>query len=184
MFRDINLLLKRPSPFPVNENEHLTDMSIIKQSLLFTDTQASIGIFKIAQICNLNLHDYISSLQDLQLIIDALPAQQYYMVLNNFATNVTTIRQNQAILKKRGTQSKMITFIQKSAIINAYTPDLGLQRYQDDDEIKRSVEIKVLPLNWLIGTDESKIFEFLRENLEKMEGSLLIDAVFDAYWNR
>ena len=78
----------------------------------------------------------------------------------------------------------MITFIQKSAIINAYTPDLGLQRNQDDDEIKRSVEIKVLPLNWLSGTDESKIFEFLRENLEKMEGSLLIDAVFDAYWNR
>ena len=49
--------------------DHLTDLSIIKQFVLFSDTNASESAYKVAALSKLHIADYIDCLDDLKLII-------------------------------------------------------------------------------------------------------------------
>ena len=70
-------MLTRPTPLEVNGGmggyRHLTSMSIVKQCLLFKDMRASINVYKLGAAVSLPITDYISCIQDLQLVIDWLP---------------------------------------------------------------------------------------------------------------
>ena len=49
-------------------------MSIIKQSLLFYDREATVSIYKIAELLNIYLSDVIDCIEDLVIVIERLPA--------------------------------------------------------------------------------------------------------------
>ena len=71
-------------------------------------------------------------------------------------------------------------------MISKSTPQLGLKRVQTDEEIRQKVLVRVLPLNWIYmdaqtGTT-AELFKFLRQNLEKLNGTLLLDVIFEAFW--
>ena len=66
-------VLARPTPVRVVQSEYLTDLSMIRQSLLFSDRKATVTGYKIAMIAELKLNDYIACIADLQLILDRLP---------------------------------------------------------------------------------------------------------------
>ena len=88
-------------------------------------------------------------------------------------------------MPKHGNKSDFSTFIQDSAVISEYTPELGLHREQSDDEVKMSVQIRILPLQWIQAEKGSSadLFKFFRSNLDKLHGSLLLDAIFNAFWS-
>lgn len=61
-----------------------------------------------------------------------------------------------------------------------------MKRVQTDEEVRKKVQIYVLPLNWVF-IDEKKnttadLFNFLRMNYEQLSGSLLNDVIFEAFW--
>ena len=89
-------------------------------------------------------------------------------------------------MAKRGAKSFMKTFIQVSAVISENTPELGLNRLAEDNEIKRAVLVRVLPLSWIhsIGGSEAELFNFFSAEIEKLQGSLLLDAVFTSFWKK
>ena len=125
----------------------LTDLSILKQGLLFHDSKARVSIYKVAEVIGtFNLADYITCIDDLELLIERLPMQQYSKILNSVDSNIHTMSTTEAVMTKHGHNSTFATFIQDSAVISEYTPELGLHREQNDDEIKRNVEIRILPL--------------------------------------
>ena len=64
------------------------DISIIKQSLLFGERKATVSIFKIAELLNIYLGDVIDCLEDLAVVIERLPAQQYSLLLSKFEKNM------------------------------------------------------------------------------------------------
>lgn len=66
-------VLARPTPVRVVQSDYLTDLSMIRQSLLFSDRKATVTGYKIAMIAELKLNDYIACIADLQLILDRLP---------------------------------------------------------------------------------------------------------------
>ena len=88
----MNYILDRPTPVRVKEQEHLTDLSVLKHCLLFNDRKACLSAYKIGEFLTMNLSDYITSINDLQLVIDILPSQQYVSVLNTVSENVHTRR--------------------------------------------------------------------------------------------
>ena len=57
---------------------------------------------------------------------------------------------------------------------------------QTDEEVRQKVLIRVLPLNWIYfdtqkGTT-SQLFNLLRQNLQKLNDTLLLDVIFEAFW--
>jgi len=48
------------------------------------------------------------------------------------------------------------------------------------------VQIYVLPLNWIYIDEEkgttAELFNFLRRNLDKLSGCMLLDVIFEAFW--
>jgi len=87
-------------------------------------------------------------------------------------------------MAKFGEKATLLTFIKSSAVIWGDTLELGLHREQTDDEVKRAVLIRHLPLSWISSQDGSQtdLFKFIRRNLDKLEGSLLLDAIFAVFW--
>ena len=75
ILRNLYYILNRPTPVRVKDQKHVTDLSIIRQSLLFQDRKATVITCKIAEIAQLNFIDYIACIGDLQLVIDRLPFQ-------------------------------------------------------------------------------------------------------------
>ena len=75
---------------------------------------------------------------------------------------------HEAIFVKRGINSKLTTFKQKSAVITETTPQLGLDRQQNDEEVKKSANIKILPLMWIQADEgtQADLFNFFRLNLD------------------
>ena len=58
-------------------------------------------IYKIAKLVpSIDFEDFFSSQEDLQLIIENLPAQQYLYIFNAFGQNYHTRRIDEAILHK------------------------------------------------------------------------------------
>ena len=75
-FRHLQNCFERPTPVSVEEDDYLTDLSILKQCLLFIDKKATVMIYKIAKLVpSIDFEDYFSSQEDLQLIINYLPKQ-------------------------------------------------------------------------------------------------------------
>ena len=104
------------------------EMSIMKQSLLFGERKATVSIYKIAELFDIYLNSVIDCIEDLVIVIERLPAQQYSLLLNKFEKNMHTVAIREAIMDKRGKKSTMITFIQQSNVIWEHTPALGLHR--------------------------------------------------------
>ena len=78
-------VIEMPITLSVKENDDLTDLSIIKQSLLFNNTEALIMMYKLAKLVpQIDFEDYISSQEDLEVIIERLPAQQYLAIFKMF----------------------------------------------------------------------------------------------------
>ena len=86
----MHYILDRPTPVRVKDNEHLTDLSILKHCLLYADRKASLAVYRIGELLSMNLADYITCINDLQLIIERLPSQQYISLLNSVAENLQT----------------------------------------------------------------------------------------------
>ena len=61
----MDYILDRPAPVRVKEEENLTELSILKQCLLYSDRKASLSIYKIGEVLRMNLADYITSINDL-----------------------------------------------------------------------------------------------------------------------
>ena len=95
-------ILDRPVPVRVKEVQNLTDLSFIKQCLLYQDRKASSSAYKIAKVLNLNLGAYITNINDLQMIIERLPSQQSFEVLNSVSVNMHTNRITEAVMAKHG----------------------------------------------------------------------------------
>lgn len=154
-------------------------MPVLKQSLLFKDHQATTAIFVIAENLSLYLSDVIDCIEDLDLVIQELPAQQYGRLINKLERNLQTQNVREAVMAKRGEKSKMATFIQESAQIWDQTPELGLHRELIGDELKHAVSLRVLPLAAIQSHDSQlNLFHFIRENLTCLQGSLLLNAIF------
>ena len=87
-------------------------------------------------------------------------------------------------MARHGRQGQLMTFIQNSAVVCQYSPNLGLYREQNDDEVKRNVQISIIPLQWIQAEKGSQadLFNFFRTNLEKIQGCLLLDAIFTEFW--
>lgn len=130
--QNLKYVLEKPTPVRVVEQAQiLTQMSVLKQCLLFNNIEASIMIYKLAhRIERIDFQDYITSQEDLEVIVERLPAQQYFKIFNNFGENYHTRKIKEAILPKqsRNKGTQLTTFIQDSAIINSETPQLGLKR--------------------------------------------------------
>ena len=58
------------------------EIPILKQCLLFEDIKATVLIYKLARETDfVNFEDYISCLEDFELIFQRLPSQQYLGIL-------------------------------------------------------------------------------------------------------
>ena len=90
--------------------KHVQNLSIIRQSLLFRDEKATEVIFKIADIVNLGVDDYISTQEDLSWLYQRLP-QVYVQIINKLSQNVHTRSIPEAMMQKRGDKSNLDTFI-------------------------------------------------------------------------
>lgn len=64
--RKLHYILMRPTPVrvsgPDRAVDHVTDLSIIKQSVLFNEIKASVSAFRVAQMARVSFTDYISSI--------------------------------------------------------------------------------------------------------------------------
>ena len=103
--------------YKVIQHRDAQHLSIIRQSLLFQDEKATEVIFKIADIVNLGVDDYISTQEDLSWLYQRLP-QVYVQIINKLSQNVHTRNIPEAMMQKRGDKSKLDTFIQHSAVIS------------------------------------------------------------------
>ena len=88
-------------------------------------------------------------------------------------------------MDRGGEGAKLSAFIVNSVVCTDYTPDLGLQREQTDEEVRTHVNLFVLPLSWIMAEQGTmdKLFGFLRENMHQLQGSLLLDAIFLVFWS-
>ena len=86
-------------------------------------------------------------------------------------------------MERRGPKASILTFRQRSAAIWNETEDLGEHRELQDHEMKRKVSINVIPLDQILpyDIDAFELFIFLRNNQEKLQGSLLLDAIFSIF---
>ena len=71
----------------------------------------------IAEFLTVYLSDVIDCIEDLAVVIERLPAQQYNLLLNKFEQNMHTAAIREGIMAKKGEKASMITFIQQSAVI-------------------------------------------------------------------
>ena len=91
----------------------------------------------------------------------------------------------EAHLQKKNDQIPQLTiFIHESGVICKNTPFIGLNRAQTDNEVLKKVQIRLLPLNWIYMDNGSisDLFNFFRANLDKLRGTLLLDLIFEAFW--
>ena len=73
--RSLSYVLEKPTPIRVKEEAKIADMSILKRCLLFNDIKAAVNIYKLARLTdNIDFEDYISTLEDLEIIVKRLPA--------------------------------------------------------------------------------------------------------------
>ena len=78
-------MITRPTPvYGDNYDKPLTNMSILKQVVLFTDQKSRVSMYRLADFFDLDLTDYISCTADLKLVIQYLPSAQYTKVFDKF----------------------------------------------------------------------------------------------------
>ena len=98
----------------------MTELSILKQCLLFYDTKAAVLIYKLARkVPDIGFEDFFGSRSDIQTILERLPAQQYLAIFQMFNQNYHTKKIHEAILSKRsGKVANLTTFRQNSGVIS------------------------------------------------------------------
>ena len=100
--RQLGYVLLKPTIVSVQENLFLTNLPIIRQCLLFHDIKASVLVYKIARgVPHISFEDFVSCQEDLELIIERLPAQQYLGILDKFGENFRTKAMTEAILTRK-----------------------------------------------------------------------------------
>ena len=72
------------------------------------------------------MDDYISNQDDLDLLFERLPVEQYTAIINKLGQNVHTKKIKSCLMVKSGDKSLLDTFIQTSSVISEYTPHLRL----------------------------------------------------------
>ena len=87
--RRLRLVITRPTPIYGKKNEpQITTLSILKQCVLFTDQKSRVSMYRMADLFDLDLTDYISCTADLRLVIKYLPSAQYFKMFDKFQENV------------------------------------------------------------------------------------------------
>ena len=70
LMRRLRYMITRPTPvYGDNYDKSLTNMSILKQVVLFTDQKSRVSMYRLADFFDLDLTDYISCTADLKLVI-------------------------------------------------------------------------------------------------------------------
>ena len=71
----------------------------------------------MAEPLDLYLNDFVDCMEDLKIVIEKLPAQQYYPLLSKLEENIFT--QNcRVAYKAKGESSSLRTFTQDSVAVN------------------------------------------------------------------
>lgn len=78
---------------------------------------ATIRIYKIAQHLDLYLSDFIDCTEDLEKMIELLPAQQYGPLLSKLAENMYTADCKESIMDQRGDRAQIRTVIKSTGAI-------------------------------------------------------------------
>ena len=87
----LSAMLMKPTPLIVQDGDDVAEMSIVKQCLLFNETRAAILVYKLTKVCtNISFEDYVACLEDFEIMIEKLPAQQYLFILQRFKDNFQT----------------------------------------------------------------------------------------------
>ena len=139
---------------------------------------ATISIYKIAQNLDLYLNNFIDCQEDLELILHKLPSQIYTPLLNKLEQNMYTFYLAKAKMGKRGAKLKIKTLNLQSLAIEKKDLTRNTDHNKEDDA---KVTVTVIPLSSIISYKKGfeTMFLFLRDHLPDLQGSLLIDAVFD-----
>ena len=81
-------MLLKPTALIVKDSDDAAKMSMVKQCLLFSETRAAIFLYKLSNIAtNVSFEDYVTCLEDFEIMISKLPAQQYLFILQKFRDN-------------------------------------------------------------------------------------------------
>ena len=112
--RLISTMILKPTKVIATEGDNLSELPILRQCLLFSDVKAAVMIYKLARLTeDINFTDYIGCLEDFELMIDRLPAQQYKYILQKLGSNFQTHSIKDALFERtKANQQK--TFIQDS----------------------------------------------------------------------
>ena len=107
MKRTLGFVLDRPTPIKYKKKEY--KHSILKQCLLFNaeNAPARVTVYKIAEHLELYLSSYIDCIDDLALILESIPAQQFRPVINKLEENITTKYIQESIMSREGEEAKM-----------------------------------------------------------------------------
>ena len=95
----------------------------------------------------------MASVEDLAQILDTLPTVHCTPIVNSLEENAFSARIPEAVLKREGAGSILMTFRQKSASIFYEAKALGNSNNPSDSEIKTNVTIKILPLQWIYSSE-------------------------------
>ena len=134
-------------------------MSILKSCPLFKNAIGAEILYKLAKILpQITFESYLRSQQDLEIIIEQLPAQIYRTIFNTFGQNHFTKLIDKATLETKGRNKTPISLkiIKKTGgVITDKDPELKDPNF-NDDQVQKKVNIHLLPLRWIYnvcGTD-------------------------------
>lgn len=72
----LSSLIMKTTPIIASDVNDVADMSILKQSLLFNEARAAISVYKLTRMLdNIKFEDYITCLEDFELMVEKIPAQ-------------------------------------------------------------------------------------------------------------
>ena len=149
--RRLSYVLTRPTPVQSQDTHERDDeevccMSILKQVVLFNDQPSRVAMYRLADLVNLDITDYISCTADLSQVMEQLPSAQYFKMFDKFQQNIFTMSITEAVMPKRG---PLKTFCAQSAVVSDDHEGFGKHREIKDDQALRSVQVRVIPLNWV-----------------------------------
>ena len=106
-----------------------------------------------------------------------IPFQQYRRILNRLEENVTTKQVRHTLMRISGEESRMM--------VDCVDTQVALEDQKDKlpskNEIKRACTTKILPLKKI--TPKERLFnKVIKSNLESMQGSMFLDAIFIHFW--
>ena len=134
-------------------------MSILKACPLFKNVEGAEMLYKLARILpQISFESYLRSQQDLEIIIDRLPAQIYRTIFNTFGQNHFTKLIDKATFDTKGRNKTPINLkiIKKiGSVITGKDHEIKDPDF-NDEQVEKKVLIRILPLRWIYNvSDES-----------------------------